>query len=158
MRFIEPTILAYIAGFLDGDGSIFFQIVPRSDYKFGFEIRASIAFYQKSNNVEILNWLKEQLGSGYIRHRKTGMSDYTIVGSAEANRVMRLLQPYVFLKKKHVALGLKILELMENLNSKEDFLEVCKLVDKFGEINYSKKRKLTHAVVERALASKSLPL
>jgi len=105
-----------------------------------------------------LNWLKGQLRSGYIRHRKTGISDYTIVGSAEANRVMRLLQPYVKLKSQHVALGLQILEKMKNLKSKEDFMEVCKLVDKFGEINYSKKRKLTYSVVEKALASKSLPL
>lgn len=155
---IEPITLAYIAGFLDGDGSIFFQIVPRSDYKYRFEIRASIAFYQKSCNAKILNWIKEQLGSGYIRHRKTGISDYTVVGSAKTNRVMRLLQPYVKLKSQHIAIGLEILEKMENLKSKEDFLEVCKLVDKFGEINYSKKRKLTYSVVEKVLANKSLPL
>jgi hypothetical protein len=26
---MDPTILAYIAGFLDGDGSIFFQLNPK---------------------------------------------------------------------------------------------------------------------------------
>ena len=30
---MESTIIAYIAGFLDGDGSIFFQMVPRNDYR-----------------------------------------------------------------------------------------------------------------------------
>jgi intein-encoded DNA endonuclease-like protein len=59
MRFMESTTLAYIAGFLDGDGSIFFQIVPRKDYKRKFQIRSSIAFYQKTRYVEILEWLKE---------------------------------------------------------------------------------------------------
>jgi len=73
---METTILAYIAGFLDGDGSIFFQIVPRKDYRQKFQIRSSIAFYQKSNNVVILNWLKEIFGAGYIRHRKEGISDF----------------------------------------------------------------------------------
>jgi hypothetical protein len=34
---MESIELAYIAGFLDGDGSIFFQIVPRKDYKQKFQ-------------------------------------------------------------------------------------------------------------------------
>lgn len=41
--------LSYIAGFLEGDGCILSQIVKRKDYKFGFELRLSINFYQKSN-------------------------------------------------------------------------------------------------------------
>lgn len=66
---MESTIIAYIAGFLDGDGSIFFQIVPRKDYRQKFQIRSSIAFYQKTECAEILNWLKQIFGCGYIRHR-----------------------------------------------------------------------------------------
>lgn len=150
---MEPTILAYIAGFLDGDGSIFFQIVPRKDYKQKFQIRSSIAFYQKTEFAEILNWLREKFGVGYIRHRKTGISDYTIVGSREVFRILKLLQPYVKLKKKQVELGLQIFEKLENKKSNQDFLEICKLVDKFKELNYSKKRTITYETV-----SKSLPL
>ncbi len=59
---LDPTILAYIAGFLDGDGSIFFQLIRKEDYRVGFQIRSSIAFYQKTKNEQILLWLKEQLG------------------------------------------------------------------------------------------------
>jgi len=153
VRFMEPTTLAYIAGFLDGDGSVFFQIIPRKDYKQKFQIRSSIAFYQKTQYVEILNWLKQIFGVGYIRHRKTGISDYTVVESKEVKKILILLQPYVKLKKKQVELGLKILEKLENKKSDEDFLEICKLVDKFKDINYSKKRKITYDFV-----SKSLPL
>ena len=50
---------SYLAGFLDGDGSVFFQIVSRPDYKLKFQIRSSIAFYQDTKNKEILEWLKE---------------------------------------------------------------------------------------------------
>lgn len=150
---MDSTILAYIAGFLDGDGSIFFQIIPRPDYKQRFQIRSSIAFYQDSKNVNILEWLKGVFGSGYIRHRKTGISDYTIVESKEVKRILSLLEPYVKLKKKHVALGLEILEKLEAKRSNKDFLEICKLVDKFKDINYSKKRTITYESV-----SKSLPL
>jgi hypothetical protein len=150
---MEPTILAYIAGFLDGDGSIFFQIVPRKDYRQKFQIRSSIAFYQKSNNLEILNWLKEMFGVGYIRNRKTGISDYTIVDSKEVYKILKLLQPYVKLKKKQVELGIKIIEMLNNKKSNEDFLEICKLVDNFKQLNYSKKRSITSETV-----SKFLPL
>jgi len=147
---MDSTDLAYIAGFLDGDGSIFFQIIPRKDYKKKFQIRSSIAFYQKTNNIEILEWIKNNFGCGYIRHRKTGISDYTIVDSKEVKKILLLLRPYVKLKKKQVELSLEILEKIEN---NKDFLETCKLVDKFKELNYSKKRKITYETV-----SKSLPL
>ena len=152
MRFIEPTVLTYIAGFLDGDGSIFFQIVPREDYKQKFQIRSSIAFYQKTEFANILEWLKEIFEAGYIRHRKTGISDYTIVDSKEVQKILELLQPYVKLKKKQVELGLEIFSKMDNKKSDEDFLEICKLVDKFKQLNYSKKRKLTSEVVSKSLS------
>ena len=152
MNLIKPTILAYIAGFLDGDGSIFFQIIPRPDYKQKFQIRTSVAFYQDSTNISVLEWLKEQFGSGYIRHRKTGISDYTIVESKEVKKILSLLRPYVRLKKRHVELGLEIINKLENKKSDEDFLDICKLVDKFKEINYSKKRSNTYEVVRRILS------
>jgi hypothetical protein len=152
MRVIEPTKIAYIAGFLDGDGSIFFQIVPRKDYKQKFQIRSSVAFYQKTENIEILNWLKEIFGVGYIRQRKTGISDYTIVDSKEVLEILNLLRPYVKLKDKQVELGLNILEKLKNKKSDEDFLEICKLVDKFKQLNYSKKRKITYETVNNSLS------
>lgn len=49
---MNPTILAYIADFLDGDGSIFFQLVKRKDYIFGYQIRCSMAFYQKLKTIK----------------------------------------------------------------------------------------------------------
>ena len=152
MKFMDKTIIAYIAGFLDGDGSIFFQIIPRKDYKQKFQIRTSIAFYQKKNNVEILDWLKEIFEVGYIRHRKTGISDYTIVDSKEVEKILLLLRPHVKLKKKQVELGLDIFNKLENKKSNEDFLNICKLVDKFKQLNYSKNRKLTYETVIKSLS------
>ena len=152
MIIMDKTILAYIAGFLDGDGSIFFQIIPRKDYKQKFQIRSSITFYQKNENVKILDWLKEKFEVGYIRHRKTGISDYTIVESKKVKEILLLLQPYVILKKKQVELGLKILEKLETKKSNEDFLEICKLVDEFKKLNYSKKRKITYEIVNNYLS------
>lgn len=111
----------YSCGFLDGDGSIFFQIVPRKDYRQGFQIRSNIAFYQKSEYQEILEWLKGTFGAGYIRHRRTGISDYTIVESEEVKKILSLLQPYVKLKRKQVELGLEILQKLKNKRYKKIF-------------------------------------
>ena len=152
MRFMDSTTLAYIAGFLDGDGSIFFQIVPRKDYKQKFQIRTSIAFYQKKEYAEILEWIKSIFGAGYIRHRKTGMSDYTVVESKEVQKILHLLRPYVKLKKKQIELGLEIIEKIGKKRSNQDFLEICKLVDKFRELNYSKKRTITYESVSKSLS------
>ena len=152
MRFMDPTTIAYISGFLDGDGSIFFQIISRPSYKLKFQIRSSIAFYQDTKNKEILEWLKEIFGVGYIRHRKTGISDYTIVEPKEVYRILKLLQPYVKLKRKQVEIGIEILSKLKSEKSKENFLEICKLVDKFKELNYSKKRTMTYEVVKKFLS------
>src|SRR3989344_245940 len=117
---MDSTTLAYIAGFLDGDGSIFFQIIPRKDYKQKFQIRCSIAFYQKTS--EILDWLKNYFGCGYIRYVKSGVSDYTVVEPKEVEKILLLLQPYVKLKKKQIDLGLEILNKLKIKKSDKDFL------------------------------------
>ena len=148
---MDQTTLAYIAGFLDGDGSIFFQIVRRKDYVRRFQIRSSIAFYQKTECCWILHWLKRILKAGYIRHRKTGISDYTVVEPKEVKRILLLLKPHVKLKRKQVKLGLQVLHRLENIRTDADFLAACKLVDGFELLNYSKKRKVTHATVSKIM-------
>jgi hypothetical protein len=42
---------AYIAGFLDGDGSIIIQLIKDNTRKFGHYIRVSIVFYQSSKRA-----------------------------------------------------------------------------------------------------------
>ena len=148
---MDQTTSAYIGGFLDGDGSIFFQIVKRKDYVYGFQIRCSIAFYQKRNNARILQWLKERLHCGYIRHRKTGISDYTIVKPDEVKKILIMVQPYVILKRKHVEIGLKIISKLDQVTGVDDFYHLCQLVDRFKDLNYSKKRTVTSEYVKKFL-------
>ncbi len=153
---MDRTILAYIADFLDGDGSIFFQLVRRKDYIFGYQIRCSVSFYQRSDNQKILHWLKTQLKSGYIRHRKTGISDYTIVQPKEVNRILQTLKPYVQLKKQHIKLGLKIIDKLSKVSDANSFLELCRMVDSFKILNYSTNRTITSEVVEKFLKENNL--
>ena len=152
------TTLEYIAGFLDGDGSIFFQIVKTKNLHNPFRIRGSVLFSQKRENARILEHLYQYFGVGYIRHRKTGVSDYTVVEPKEVERLLTDLRPYLFLKKKHADLGLEILQRLKTQRDLNDFLEICKLVDHFGKLNYSKKRTITSKTVEDFFQRNIVPL
>jgi intein-encoded DNA endonuclease-like protein len=88
---INKTTLAYIAGFLDGDGSILLQFKPSRRYKFGFVVYPSVRFYQDSNNEKILYWIKDQIGYGYMhrrvnKRRNTAMSQYSIEGANQVKK------------------------------------------------------------------------
>ncbi len=149
---------AYIAGFLDGDGSIMAQLVSRKDYKLGYQIRVSCVFYQKSTHQDFLLWLKEQLGYGYVRRRNDGMSEYTIVGLREAAHVLTVLYPFLRLKK---ALANDVLNLIrqhptQRKMTASQLISLSHLVDKTADFNYSKKRTITSAVVIDFLRSKEI--
>jgi len=155
---MEETVKAYIAGFLDGDGSIMFQLIERKGYVYGYQIRASVCFYQDSNHKDGLRWLREKIGFGYIRDRNDGVSDYTIVGYEKAEQVLKMVKPYAVFKTVHVSRALELLDaIRENRKpSPEQFLGLAKLVDSYAILNYSKK-KINNAVkVEEFLNRKGL--
>lgn len=138
---VEKT-KAYIAGFLDADGSIFLQLVKRKDYKLGFQVRASVVFYQRKSNKRILNWLIHKFRTGYLRDRKDGLSEYTIVGFQEVRKVLEQLEPYLILKRKQAKLALRIISRFNGVKviTSGLLLRIAKEVDKFKTLNYSKKR------------------
>ena len=80
---MDVSTASYIAGFLDGDGSIHFQLVKQKEYRFGFYIRATVSFSQSTSARQGLEQIQTLLGGGgYIRDRGTGMSDLVITESA----------------------------------------------------------------------------
>lgn len=150
---------AYIAGFLDGDGCIMLQLIRRDDYVLGYQIRASIVFYQKTENKYFLVWLKNKLKNGYIRERNDGISEYTIVGFSPVKKVLTFLRPHLKLKKKQARLALKVIDKTPGQGrnyTPKLLLKLAKEVDKFAQLNYSKKRKRTSVEVEEYLKSHNL--
>jgi len=139
---MDETTKAYIAGFLDGDGSIMFQLVERKGYIYGYQIRASVCFYQDSKHKAGLYNIKQKIGVGYIRDRNDEVSDYTIVGYTNVENVLKLVEPYVVFKLRHVQEALKLLKLLQEnpKPSPEEFLELATKVDSFATLNYSKKK------------------
>ena len=147
---------AYIAGFLDGDGCVMAQLVRRKDYIYGYQIRVSLVFYQKQNHQEILDWLKRKLKLGYLRQRNDGMAEYTIVGLREVEKVLRLLYPYLRLKKTLARRVLKLIGIHPKRMTPQKLVRLSKLVDQTASFNYSKKRFNTSSSVKAFLQNANL--
>lgn len=145
---------AYIAGFLDGDGSIMAQIVRNEAYAYGFTIRLSVVFFQKTTNHWFLQQLKKQLKYGTLRQRKDGMSEYAIVSGGPVEELLIALLPYLRLKKTLAKLILDIRKAKKEIKSASDFIDVCRLVDKTQSLTFSKRRSITVETVIAALKEK----
>ena len=46
---MDVSTASYVAGFLDGDGSIHFQLVKQKEYRFGYYIRTTVSFSQSTS-------------------------------------------------------------------------------------------------------------
>ena len=97
---------AYIAGFLDGDGSIMLQLKKRSDSTVGVRFMTTICFYQDSRHSKELMWIRKVLKLGYFSQRNDGMSELRIQGFASCETILLLLKPYIRFKQKQVSLVL----------------------------------------------------
>ena len=56
-------------------------------------------------------------------------------------QMLKIIKPFVILKKRQVALMTEILDKKEKMRNKNDFRKLTDLIDRFRELNYSKKRK-----------------
>lgn len=137
---LDETTKAYIAGFLDGDGCINAQIIRRTEYQIGFQIRVSITFFQSTKRHWFLMQIQKILPGGSLRKRKDGISEYSIVGPRQVQSICELLIPFLQLKQPQARLILEITKRLKKNQSKQDFLSLCQLADQIGELNDSKKR------------------
>lgn len=141
-KLISQTSRAYLAGFLDGDGSIYVQLKPNKTYKFGFQIAPYIVLFQSQKDQKNFELLCSMINLGYMRIRKDGILEYIIGKQENIIKFLNLVEPYVVMKKLQVALLKKIIVIKSKVESKKDFQALAKLIDTFRELNYSKKRKV----------------
>ena len=148
---------SYIAGFLDGDGSIHFQLVKQKEYRFGFYIRVSVSFSQSTSAREGLERIQALVGGGgYLRDRGTGMSDLVITSRPLVVELLRAVEPYVIFKQEHVRRALEILPQLDRVRDPEFFLHLARQVDAFATLNYSKTKRISAVDVEQHLRSKGV--
>jgi len=154
---MDNVTKAYIAGFLDGDGSIMLQIKPRTTCRYKYRITSTICMYQRKNQEKGLKWIRNQLKLGYMSRRNDGMSEYRIDGHKRVIEVLNMLEPYLVFKKaqvKHILRTAKLLQ-KRNLTPKKFFL-LCKLSDRVASFNYSVSRKNTSETVRRDFQKRKL--
>jgi len=147
---MKKEVAAYIAGFLDGDGSVRIQLQPRKN---SFRVRAIISLAQKWGKEKELQWIRNQLKIGYLYQRNDMITELKIEGHKEVKRILRELKPYVLFKRKQVLLVLKILEILKE--GKAGLLEVATLSDKISRLNYvtGKKRYTAQYMREHLLSN-----
>jgi hypothetical protein len=139
--------LAYIAGFLDGDGSLMLQVKKRSDTKRGVRFMATICLYQDTRHERPLLWMREIFGIGYISRRNDGITELRINGYEKVENILSSLQPFIRFKIKQTNALIKACQI---LNSKPfrliNDIEMGKIVDLIFVIrkeNYATRSKVS---------------
>lgn len=142
---------AYIAGFIDGDGSIYVQLKPNKTYRFRYQVAPYIVLFQSRKERTGLERLHAILGIGYLRNRNDGIVEYIIGDVASIKALLSTILPYLVLKKRQANIMLAILRQKKRIKNGLDFLKLCQLVDQFQKLNYSKRRIQTYAMVYNTL-------
>ena len=139
MKF-TPTDRAYIAGFLDGDGSIYVQAKKNDTYRYGYQVAPAIVFFQSAKSEKLFTEFYEFLKLGSMRKRKDGVMEITVGRMAEILQLIEIVKPYTRLKRKQLELLEKILEAKQAVEDQKTFSNLLKLIDGYRNLNYSKKR------------------
>ena len=139
--------LAYIAGFLDGDGSLMLQIKKRRDGKTKKRFMATICFYQDSRHEKTLLWFRHTFHVGYLSRRNDGMSELRINGFDQIRSILVDLLPFIRFKKIQAKALLKATDMLSRktlstLNRKE-LLKIIDCMMIIQHNNYITKHKKT---------------
>ena len=140
--------LAYIAGFLDGDGSLMLQLKSRAKDNLPHRLMFTICFYQDSRHERPLFWIRNRLGIGYVSKRNDGITELRINGYAQTRDILKSLLPYIKFKKVQAVAIYEASSMMceKKFLRKLDLVEKRRLVDFILKIqgdNYVTKRKKT---------------
>jgi len=153
---VKASDASYLAGFLDGDGSIHFRLVRQREYRFGFYIRASLSLSQSTSARHGLEHLQRVIGGGYLRDRGTGMSDLVVTSRPLLIETLRAVEPYVVFKREHVRRALWLLPQLGPRLDVQEFLRMAREVDAFAALNYSKMKRISAVDVEQHLRGKGV--
>ena len=152
----QSTIkLAYIAGFLDGDGSLMLQLKKRSDTKRAIRFMTTICFCQDSRHEKTLYWIQKVLDIGYISKRNDGMTELRINGYKQIESILKSLLPYIRFKKLQASALLQACEILSGTKfkklTKKQLVKLVELILVIQSENYVTKRKKTKKELHKIL-------
>ena len=133
---LSKVNLAYIAGFLDGDGSIMLQLHRRESGKEVFRVKTVVCFYQDSRHHKDVEWIKSVLDCGYIYTRNDHISELRVEGFEKVFKILKSLQPYLRFKRKQTRLMLKLIPKLQQGLSRDQVVEEIKQMRKYNYISH----------------------
>ena len=146
---------AYIAGFLDGDGSVMLQVKARGDTTRGVRFMATICFYQDTRHEQPLSWIRTRLGVGYISRRNDGMTELRINGFRRVRETLSVLQPFIRFKARQVRALIRACVILEqhsiSMLSTRELRRLVKLVSRIRSENYASRSTLSERELYRRL-------
>jgi hypothetical protein len=147
----SKTQLAYIAGFLDGDGSLMMQIKKRSDNK-KCRFMLTICLYQDTRHEKTLLWIRKKFGIGYISRRNDNITELRINGYKQVEKILKLLKPYIKFKKIQADSILKSAKILQKKKISEDnYRKLVEYMICIQAENYVTKNKRTKEELLRVL-------
>lgn len=146
-RFNNDLNFAYIAGFLDGDGSLMFQIKKRKDGNRGWRFMFTICLYQDTRHEKPLLWMRKKLGIGYIFRRNDHITELRINGYAQTCRILELLGSFIRFKKEQTRAMLRATKLLKRKSvkqlTKKDRVLLADCLLAVQNANYATRKKKT---------------
>lgn len=142
MKNLSSEKKSYLAGFLDGDGSIYVRLKPNPSYRFGYQMIAYVAFFQSGKHREEFERVCKLIPFGSMRMRKDGILEYTVSKQEEITEFLLNIKDYLIMKKPQAELVLEVMKLRREVGDKEDFKNLMARIETFRDLNYSKKRKV----------------
>lgn len=136
---------AYVAGFLDGDGSIMATVERRPERRrFPYRVRIRINFTQHERHRKLIEIIKHFLGDvGAVREVKSHhLVELVIQDRIEVEKTIDRLLPFIVLKERQAKIVLKILEIYKTAKvnsrsslSEKEYLNILNLVQEIRKLN-----------------------
>ncbi len=147
--------LAYIAGFLDGDGSLMLQLKKRKDGKTKVRFMPTICFYQDTRHESPLYWIRKVFNIGYISKRNDGITELRINGYQQVGQIVGKLLPYIKFKKYQAQALVKACNILSKDTIKtletRSLKVLIKLILVIQNNNYVTRKKRTESELNKIL-------
>jgi len=118
----RKEFLIWLAGLLDGDGSIYIGVQPsRSSKSPGIDIRPVVSIAQRGDYKWVVDYIQKELGFGKVYSSNEGKTERGSYGKrwkaywqttkiSEVFQILELIQPYLVIKKTQAQKVLSILD------------------------------------------------
>ncbi len=135
---------AYLAGFLDGDGSVVATLERYHSKRFPYRVRIKVNFTQHAKHKDKLALMQEALGGyGVIRtNARKNLAELVIQERNQVQAVLARLVPFLLIKKDQAILALEVLEKMSSNEkhkpstlSERAYIRILSVVQKIRRLN-----------------------